>query len=183
MSFPPMHQNKLQEEGFQDVVNISKVKFDSYVEIVGKDFSQFNEKLIKNIDSHSQTENEETLALEYPFESNKEGGEGRNKSKASALPNFLPQLLPDDEIKEGINSLNSKQEEAINMVHTWVKDYVKHNAHNVEPIYIFISGRICTAKFYLVKVTYNAISKTLLHYFKDPKSQGFFYLGLQEFQQ
>ena len=110
MSFPPMHQNKLQEEGFQDVVNISKVKFDSYVEIVGKDFSQFNEKLIKNIDSHSQTENEETLALEYPFESNKEGGEGRNKSKASALPNFLPQLLPDDEIKEGINSLNSKQE-------------------------------------------------------------------------
>ena len=67
------------------------MKFDSYVEIVGKDFSQFNEKLIKNIDSHSQTENEETLGLEYPSESNKERGEGRNKSKTSTLPNFLPQ--------------------------------------------------------------------------------------------
>ena len=30
-----------------------------------------------------------------------------------------------------INSLNSKQRKVFNVVHVWVKDYVKYNGHNV----------------------------------------------------
>ena len=55
------------------------------------------------------------------------------------------------------------------MVHKWAKDYVKSNGHNVEPIYIFFSGSGDTGKSHLVKVIYNAISKTLLYHCKDPE--------------
>ena len=39
----------------------------------------------------------------------------------------MPQILPDDEIAEGINRLNSKQMEVFNVVHKWAKEYVKCN--------------------------------------------------------
>ena len=69
----------------------------------------------------------------------------------------MPQILPDDEIAKGINSLNSEQREDFNVVHTWVKDYVKYDGHNVEPIHIFFSDSGGTGKSHLEKVTYNAI--------------------------
>ena len=53
------------------------------------------------------------------------------------------------------------------MVHAWAKDYVKYDGHNVEPIHIFLSGSGGIGKFHLVKVMYNAISKTLLYLCKD----------------
>ena len=55
------------------------------------------------------------------------------------------------------------------MFHTWIKDCVKHNGHNVEPIHIIPSGSAGTDKTHLEKVIQHAI---LL-----------FYLGLQEYQQ
>ena len=33
----------------------------------------------------------------------------QRKEKQTKRPNFMPQVLPDDENREGINSLNSKQ--------------------------------------------------------------------------
>ena len=36
----------------------------------------------------------------------------------------MPQILPDDEIVKGINSLNSKQRKAFNAVHTKAKDEI-----------------------------------------------------------
>ena len=74
---------------------------------------QFNESLIKNQDPYSQIENDETPGAEYPNEGESEKEE---TDKTSALSNFLPQILPDDEIAEGINSLNSKQREVFNVV-------------------------------------------------------------------
>ena len=50
------------------------------------------------------------------------------------------QILPDNEIVEGINSLNSKQREIFNMVHTWAKEYIKYDRHNVELIHMLLSG-------------------------------------------
>ena len=52
----------------------------------------------------------------------------------------MPQMLQDGEIAKGVNSLNSKQREVFNVVHKWAKDYVKCNGHNIEPVYIFLSG-------------------------------------------
>ena len=42
---------------------------------------------------------------EYPNESDTEEVEA---NKTSALPDFLPQILPIDKIAQGINSLNSR---------------------------------------------------------------------------
>ena len=86
----------------------------------------------------------------------------KQTKKTSALPSFMPQILPDDEIVEGINSLNSKQREIFNVVDKWAKDYEKYDGHNVEPIHIFLLGSVGTGKSHLVKVIYNAISKIIL---------------------
>ena len=64
----------------------------------------------------------------------------------------MPQILPDDGIAGGINSSNSKQKEVFNMVHTWDKDYIKYDGHNVQAIHIFLSGSGGTGKSQLVKV-------------------------------
>ena len=53
------------------------------------------------------------------------------------------------------------------MAHRWTKDYVKYDGHNVKPIHIFLSGSGGTGKSHLVKVIYNAISKTLFYHCKD----------------
>ena len=58
--FPPLYQNKLQKEGFQDVVNINKSKFEPYGNLVGQAFLKLNDNLISNQYPHSQIENDET---------------------------------------------------------------------------------------------------------------------------
>ena len=151
-----MYQNKL-EEGVQDVVNINKVRFEPCGNLVDQAFLQFNVNLINNQDPHSRIENDETPGAEYPNESDSEEG------KTSVLPNFVPQMLSDDKIAEGVNSLNSKQKEIFNEIHTWLKEYVKYDGRNVEPIQ---SGG--TSKSHLVKVIYDVIPKTLLYHCKDP---------------
>ena len=89
----------------------------------------------------------------------------------------MPQILSDDEIAEGICSLNLKQREIFNVVHKWAKDYVKHDGHNVEPMHIFLSGRKGISKTHLVKVIYNAISKRLLYQCKHPEKSRVLLLG------
>ena len=89
----------------------------------------------------------------------------------------MSQILPGGEIAKGINSLNSKQREVFNVVHTWANDYVKYDGHDVQPVHIFLSGSGGTGKSLLVKVRCNAISKTLLCYCKDPKKPRILLLG------
>ena len=122
---PPLYQNKLQEQGIQDVVVRKKIKFEPHGDLVDQAFSKFNEYSINNQDPYSQIENDETSEAEYPNE-NDSGDTETNKT--SAIPNVMPQILPDD---ESINSLNSKQREVFNVVHRWAKNYVKYDAHDV----------------------------------------------------
>ena len=82
------------------------------------------------------------------------------QNKTSAIPNFMSQILPDDEIARGINSLNSKQREVLNVVHEYAKDYGKYDGHDFEPVDIFVSGSGGTGKSHLVNVKYSDISKT-----------------------
>ena len=90
---------------------------------------------------------------EHPSDSN-----DIETNKTSAISNFMPQMLTGDEISEGINSLNLKQRQMFNMVHTWGKDHVNNNGNNVQLIHIFTSGSGDTGETYLVKVIYNAVS-------------------------
>ena len=71
------------------------MEFDPYGALVDQGFLQFNEDLINNQDPHSQIENEEKPGAKYPNESDSEKSE---TNKTSTLPNFMPQILPDDEI-------------------------------------------------------------------------------------
>ena len=52
----------------------------------------------------------------------------------------MSQVLPDDEIAGGINSLNSKHKDVFSVIHTGANNYVKYDGYNVEPIHIFLSG-------------------------------------------
>ena len=61
---------------------------------------QFNESLINIQDPV----NEETLGTEYPNENDSEYTE---TNKNSVIPNFIPEVPPDDEIAEALISLKS----------------------------------------------------------------------------
>ena len=123
-------------------------KFESYGDKVDQAFSLFHRNSISNQNTHRQIENDETPGTKNSDEN--ESGD-TEKSKTSAITNFIPKILPDDEIAEGINSLKSKQRKVFNVVFTGGKDYV--------PVDIFLSGSGGTGKSHLMKVIQNAISK------------------------
>ena len=66
----------------------------------------------------------------------------------------MTKIIADDEILESRNSLNSKQRDAVNIVHNWVKEYAKHKGVNVN---IFLSGSGGACKSHLVKTIYNSV--------------------------
>ena len=97
----------------------------------------------------------------------------KQKQKNPAISNFMPQILSDDEIVKCINSLNSKQREVFSVVHTWSKDYVKYDKHDVELVYIFLSGSGGTGKSRLVNIMCIGLSTPLsqkhhLFFFANP---------------
>ena len=105
--FPPLYQNKLQEQGVQAVVNMNKLKFEPYGDLVDPSFSQFNDNSITNREPLSQVENDETPGAEYLNENDSEDTE---TSKTSEIPNFTPKILPDD---DRYISLNFKARESL----------------------------------------------------------------------
>ena len=62
-------------------------------------------RLNKTLDLHSQIENYKYPEVEYPNDSE---SEDKEIQKSFTIPTFMPQILPDNEIAEGIDSLNSK---------------------------------------------------------------------------
>ena len=65
-------------------------------------FSQFNENSISNQDPYNQIENDKTPESEYL---NENDSEDTTINKTSTNPIFMPQILRDDDIAKGINSL------------------------------------------------------------------------------
>ena len=89
--FPPLYQNKLQEQGVQDVVNTNKIKFvEPHVDFIDQAYSEFNETLINNQDPQSHIENDETPGAEY---SNESYSENREANKATAITRYQLQIL------------------------------------------------------------------------------------------
>ena len=124
---------------------------------------KFNENLT-HIDPHSEIKNEETLEAKYLHDFDSEESEA---NKITALSNFMPKMLPNDEIADRIGYLKLKQREVFNLVHTWATDYVKYDGHSVKLIHVFLSARGGTGKSHLIKVIYNTASKTWLDNSKD----------------
>ena len=63
------------------------------------------------------------------------------------------------------------------MAHTWAKDYIKHDWHDVEPVYIFLSVSGGTSKSHLVNVTHSTTPRTLLYHCKDTEKPRVLLLG------
>ena len=91
-----MYTNKLQEQRVENVVNRNKIKFQPCDNLADQVFSQsFNENSVNIQDHYSQIENDETAGEKY---SNGNDSEDTETNKTSAIPNFMPQILPDHEI-------------------------------------------------------------------------------------
>ena len=118
-----LYQNKLQAK--------------PYGYLVDQAFSHFNESSINNQDPHSPNENNETPAAEY---ANGNSSKDTETNKTFAILNLILHILTNYEIEKGINSLNSKEREVSNVVHTWAKDYLKYDGHDLELVHIFFSG-------------------------------------------
>ena len=56
------------EQGVQNVVNINKIKFEPYGDVVDQIYSKCNETLINNQDPQSQIENDENPGAANPIE-------------------------------------------------------------------------------------------------------------------
>ena len=90
LCFPPLHKNKLRQQGDQAVANMKKIKFEPYGDLIDQAFSQFTENSIINQEPFSQVENDETSGAEYP---NENDSEDTKTNKTSAIPNFMPKNI------------------------------------------------------------------------------------------
>ena len=90
-----------------DVVHLTKLKFVTYEDLLDHAFSQFNETLLTIEIQYSQTENDERPYTKYTNENDSEA-KITKINKTSAIPNFMPQILADDEIAQSVNSISLK---------------------------------------------------------------------------
>lgn len=90
-----------------DVVHLTKLKFVTYEDLLDHAFSQFNETLLTIEIQYNQIENDERPCTEYTNENDSEA-KITKINKPSAIPNFMPQILADDEIAQSVNSISLK---------------------------------------------------------------------------
>ena len=87
----------------------------------------------------------------------------------------MPHILPNDEIAESINSLNSKEREVFNVIHTWAIIWYIMGLILNQSIYLFQEKGVQANSF--GKVICNAISKTLFYLCKNPEKPRALLLG------
>ena len=61
------------------------------------------------------------------------------QTKTSALPKFMPQKLPGDEIAEGKNSLNSKKIEFSNVIHNMMSIMLNQSKYFFQAVEVHVN--------------------------------------------
>ena len=93
----------------------------------------------------------------------------------------MAEIPPDNEIAGSIRSLNEKQQMVFNVVHKWLRNFIKRLSTKtyfaVDQIRIFLSGSGGTGKSHLIKTIYQAVSKELLYHVKDLEKPCVFLFG------
>lgn len=74
--------------------------------------------MLDNQETFGQIESNGTGEEVY---SNGQDDENTESNRNSAVPNFMPRILAEDDILESISSLNSKQRDLFNVVHNQAK--------------------------------------------------------------
>ena len=69
------------------------------------------------------------------------------------------------------------------LAHTWVKDYIKYDVLDYEPVLMFLSGSGVTSKSHLVKVMCKLYQIRLFYHCKDPGKSRAILLGHKGNQQ
>ena len=87
-------------------------------------------------------------------------------AETSSLPTYAVQvLMPDNELNPKIRSLNEKKRQVFNIVQSWAKPYIKSKPvsyqSNIEPSHSCLTGDKRCGKSLLMKVIYQALTKTL----------------------
>ena len=95
-----------------------------------------------------------------------------NTNEYSSVPfNALRNQLGES-IASNIRSLNAKQIYVFNIGHKWARDHVKglsaENKLKPQPFHVFLPGRDGTGKSCVIKSIFQALTKTLLYYSKNP---------------
>ena len=176
---PASYQNKLLEEGVQEIVYRNKHKFEPFAEIVDEAYANFNAEETGNQEPFEQNSDDETNQGRNNENSSEDSNTLKNDAKIGGYS--MPPLLSDDEIGENIRVLNKKQRIIFDIVYEWARDYVKmkslNRSRNVEPIHLFVSGSGGTGKSHLIKTIYQAVSKTLVYHSENPDKPSVLLLG------
>ena len=86
--------------------------------------------------------------------------------ESSSLPNeTVPDLMPDSELNTKIRSPNENRQQLFNILQSWAKQQVKNKSLSylsiIESLHIFLTGDADCGKSFLMKVIYQALTKTL----------------------
>ena len=164
------YQGKFSEDDVTEIVNNNRCKFEPYAELVDEVYENFNAELVDNQDAYGQIENDETITASYNEDAT-ETEDSENSSANLYSASLMPEIPPDNEIAGSIRSLNEKQRMVFNVVHKWLRNFIKRlstkTCFAVDPIRIFLSGSGGTGKSHLIKTIYLAVSKELLYHVKD----------------
>ena len=99
-----LHQSKLQQQGVQAVLKMNKINLNHMVIKSTRLFLYFIGIRLAIKTHIGKLKMMKHQGQKIPMKMNQET---QKKSKTSAITNFIPKILPDDEIAEGINSLKS----------------------------------------------------------------------------
>ena len=99
---------KFLQPGILTVINSIKIKFKSYSDFSEGNLSSYTANVLGNEDPFCQIENDQA-------------DENTEPNSNYAIPNLMPKNVENTKILECINSLNSKQRCAFNVVHNWYK--------------------------------------------------------------
>ena len=165
---PPTNASKLSDSWVIDLVIQNYSLVEPYATIIDNAFLRLSSDIDNIMDPYGQQKNDKVndYLTEDIDDSESEAFETMEVHSADVgnnnlMSNKLP-AIPDI-INENIRSLNMKQKEVFNFIHTWSRDYIKSLRckviRKVESFHIFITGGAGVGKSHLRKTILLSLNK------------------------
>ena len=161
---------KLQEPGVMDIINRNRSVMEPFSETVEEALANLTAHLT-NPDAFSHKESDEVQAelastANDSLDQENETDGNLLFEESSLLPSYTaPILMSDNELNSKIQLLNQKQRKLFSKVQSWAKKYVQNKSRadplEREPLHIFFTGNAGCGKTFIMRVTYQSLTKTL----------------------